>query len=861
VYSLAVALGVLLAQAPGGGTLTRAPELQTFVQADYPAEAAARGEEAVVTLTIDLDAAGAVEDVKVVEAPSPAFAEAAVKAARGFVFSPAEVDGAPAPVTITYRYQFKVTTQVVKLAPQVNFEGTVLERFKQRALAGVLVSISDLGRDALTDPQGHFEFFDLPEGVHQVKLSGEKLVEVVTEEAIERERKKTVKYRVEEKQEGVDVEVTVRAARIKKESVQTAIRTEEARRVPGTQGDTLKVVQNLPGVARSAVGSGALIVWGSSPRETRVVVDGVEIPNLYHVGGLRSVVSSDLVRSIELLPGNYGPEFGRGLGGLVKVETRALPEQGLHGAVTVDVLDASASLTGALSDRVRVAVAGRYSYLDKLLQGVVSPDVGDFFPIPQYSDYQAKATVALREGEELGLLFLGSHDDYRRRVASDDPASVRTEETQQHVHRLSLRYSRLLEDGSSFTVTPFLGLDEARAAQTYGSVPSEVASRAWKPGLRAQYRSRIAPDVILTLGTDLLSSAATTSRTGSVTSPPREGDPYLFGRPPSDDSATDRWTTQLTDASVFALTEVVAGPFTLTGGVRLDAYVIDVDRLVPPQVGLPALGGSSVTWTVDPRASVTYRPTRAWTLTASAGLYHQGPDAEDLSSVFGNPTLSVQRAWHLSLASNLKLTPTLTLELVGFYKDYGDLVSRSALATPPLAGALTQLGSGRAFGGQLLLRQELLQNFFGWITYSLSRSTRRDLPGQPERLFDDDQTHVLGVVASYEWQGFTLGVRFRYTTGLPRVAVTGSFYDVRDDLWQPILGARNSTRLPDFVQLDARLEKAFHFGPTALSAYLDVQNVWNQKNAEEVVYSPDYSSKQYISGLPLLAVLGLRFEF
>jgi outer membrane receptor protein involved in Fe transport len=295
--------------------------------------------------------------------------------------------------------------------------------------------------------------------------------------------------------------------------------------------------------------------------------------------------------------------------------------------------------------------------------------------------------------------------------------------------------------------------------------------------------------------------------------------------------------------------------------VRLDAYLVDVDHVLPRQLGIPLLGGSSVTWVVDPRASVTFRPFKAWSLTASAGLYHQGPDAEDLSSVFGNPTLSVQRAWHFSAASNLKLTPTLSLELVGFYKDYGDLVSRSSLSTPRVGQALNQNGTGRALGAQVLLRQELFQNFFGWITYSLSRSSRQDQPEQPERLFDFDQTHVLGVVASYEWQGFTFGVRFRYTSGLPRVAVRGAYYDVRDDVWQPLFGARNSTRLPSFVQLDARVEKAFHFGATVLSLYLDVQNVWNQKNAEEIVYSPDYSTTQYISGLPALAVLGARFEF
>src|SRR3954453_3897658 len=135
-----------------------------------------------------------------------------------------------------------------------------------------------------------------------------------------------------------------RAPRIKKEAVETRIRTEEARRVPGTQGDTLKVIQNLPGVGRSAFGSGALIVWGSSPKDTRVNVDGVEIPALYHVGGFRSTVNSDLVKSIDLLPGGYGAEYGRGLGGLVRIETRSLPQSGFHGYVSADVLDTSAMI-------------------------------------------------------------------------------------------------------------------------------------------------------------------------------------------------------------------------------------------------------------------------------------------------------------------------------------------------------------------------------------------------------------------------------------------------------------------------------------------------------------------------------------
>ena len=43
-------------------------------------------------------------------------------------------------------------------------------------------------------------------------------------------------------------------------------RGEELRHIPGTQGDTLKAVQNLPGVARAPFGGGQLVVWGSSPQ-------------------------------------------------------------------------------------------------------------------------------------------------------------------------------------------------------------------------------------------------------------------------------------------------------------------------------------------------------------------------------------------------------------------------------------------------------------------------------------------------------------------------------------------------------------------------------------------------------------------
>jgi TonB family protein len=882
----AVALFVTLAVCAVGAravaadepVVTKPPKLVKFVEAVYPKERHDAGITASVLLSIEIGDDGKVGNVEVVQGAAPDFDAAAVAAAKQFVFEPAEIDNQPAPVKITYKYDFTIKETMVKAGPQINFDGVVLERFKKKPMARVSVTIKDLGPGVkgVTDEDGHFAFTDVPAGKHKIELAHPKLVTVATEEEIVVGKRRTVKYLVEEREEGVDEEVVVRAPRIKKEAVETRIRTEEARRVPGTQGDTLKVVQNLPGVGRSAFGSGQLIVWGSAPKETVVNVDGVEVPALYHVGGLRSTINADLVRSIDLSPGSYGAEYGRGLGGLVKIELAPLPKEGVHGYVAADVIDTSAMVSAAVSKDLRLAVAGRVSYLDRVLQGVTSEDVGDFVPIPRYDDYQARAQYSLRRDEELSLTLLGSDDHLRRSIPASDPAENRAENSDTSYKRLILRYTRLLPDGSSVVVTPSFGRDKSASDLSFGDGASAqhigVTVGTWHYGVRGAYRRKLADTTTLSIGVDMQARTYSAHRVGSAALPAREGDIVVFGQRPPAQTNVDDWNVTLIDTAPFATAEVALGRLTLIPGLRLEPILINgapsrprsqieaprgYERFDLPDNPVPG----PLKYAPNPRLVAAFRATKRLTLTLGGGIYGQPPDVEDMSPVFGNPNVNVSRAAHVSGGGSFKLRPTLTLELVGFYKKLWDLVSRSELASPPVAQSLTQDGVGRSFGGQVLLRQELMKGFFGWITYSLIRSERKDHPDQNWRLFDFDQTHVLAVLASYQFgHGWEGGARFRYTTGAPRTPVTDSFLVGNTD-YDPVFGAHNSIRLPAFYQLDARLERSWVFRRAKLNVFLDVQNVTNRKNPEEIIYNAQYTVKGYITGLPTLAVLGARLEF
>jgi hypothetical protein len=422
--------------------------------------------------------------------------------------------------------------------------------------------------------------------------------------------------------------------------------------------------------------------------------------------------------------------------------------------------------------------------------------------------------------------------------------------------QVTLRRDR--DDGFD-AATLWVGRDRARDAFAFGLTPARLGSAAWVGGARAAQQRRLSSTATLTVGVDLDAERARLDRTGSLTIPAREGDLHIFGQPPGDDVAADRWTSTTIDAATHAAVDVRAGRVTATLGARFDGWLLDASRLLPRIGATPAIGTQGISYTADPRGSIQLRLTDTLVARADGGRYHQARAASDTSAVFGTPGLGLEQAWHVTAGAQWRRAP-FAVEAVGYARWLDDLVARDPAVTPPLAATLTQAGTGRVVGVQLTARVVGWHGVSGWLSYDVGEATRRDAPMEAERLFDHDQTHGLVAVAGWEHGAWTLGGRVRVATGEPRTDVVGAFFDAASGRFQPIRGAHNGVRLPTYIAADARGEHRFALGPTRAAVYLEIQNLTNRANAEEIIYSADFSQRGYLTALPLLAVVGVRIE-
>jgi hypothetical protein len=248
-------------------------------------------------------------------------------------------------------------------------------------------------------------------------------------------------------------------------------------------------------------------------------------------------------------------------------------------------------------------------------------------------------------------------------------------------------------------------------------------------------------------------------------------------------------------------------------------------------------------------------------LKGGLGYFYKPPEFQQTDPIFGTPNLESNRALHASLGVEQGITGQVDLSVEGYLKELDRQV------VPGVDTRYTNLGTGRVIGAELLLKYKPDARFFGWIAYTISKSTRKDGPNAEEYHFQFDQTHNLIVLGSYRLgDGWEVGARFRVVSGnmstpVARFPLLPSLYGDISGSYASLQGKPNSERLPLFHQLDVRLERSWQFADWRLLAYLDVWNAYNNAAVEGYQYNFDFSSRAPQTGLPILPSFGLRGEF
>jgi hypothetical protein len=121
---------------------------------------------------------------------------------------------------------------------------------------------------------------------------------------------------------------------------------------------------------------------------------------------------------------------------------------------------------------------------------------------------------------------------------------------------------------------------------------------------------------------------------------------------------------------------------------------------------------------------------------------------------------------------------------------------------------LTKPQTGRAYGLELLLRRQSKNGLFGWMSYTLSMSSRiRDGQWVP---YDFDRTHLVNLVAGLPLRrNWDIGIRWQYQSGKPTTTTAGY----------------NTARGAGYLRFDLRVDKRAVWRRWLLDFYVDITNV------------------------------------
>jgi len=739
-------------------TVVTATDISLVTEPDTPV---------TVVVIIRVDELGEVAWVLLEESAGEPYDSAVMTAATHFRFDPARYGGAPVAVDIRFRQTFTPPAAPVEpgtrrdalLTGQVREKGTRLP-----VTARIAATVDGETFEAACGTNGKFTL-PVPHGEAVVEVVSQAHLRFRVHEMLAANEQVEVRYLLERSSYN-PYETVVIGKRERQVVARTSLRGREIKQVPGTFGDPFHVISTMPGVGHVVSLLAYPIVRGNSPGNTGFLLDGVRVPQLFHMLAGPAVVHPEFIDRVDFYPGSFPVQYGGYIGGIVDGITHRVRRDEEIIDAHVDFTKAGLFVRGPVEPLgVTGTVAARYGYPGLMLD-LLSAEL-----YASYWDYQAQIDGGTGDKRWRAFVF-GSFDE----VGEVDSRGERQTGAGAQFHRIDLSYyvgRGELTDSYKLV----LGFD-----QTLADGDSEVlTTMSVVPRLRWN----------LALGDQLTLHAGLN---GAVR--------HFVGNLTDEDGALNLDSDMQTGGAFVALAWSPGARWLVAPGIRADLYH----------------NSEATEVAADPRLLVRYHltdiePGPVW-LKGGVGLFHQPP--RFLVPLPGFEELALQHglleSTQISAGVEAALPGGFHADVQGYFQYMDpllfDLTYDAAWQDPgELQGdELFDPRIGRSYGVEVLLKHHGRGSLFGWLSYTLSWSDRRN--GDAWVPFDFDRRHMLHVVAGMSLpRNWDVAVRAQLQSGRPIANAAG-----RVDRTAP------------FYRIDIRIDKRAVWNDWLLDFYIDIIN-------------------------------------
>jgi hypothetical protein len=700
------------------------------------------------------------------------------------------------------------TIQVVRAetavtTPHLTATGTISGRvvhvLTAAPIKGVIVRVHGAAAVSRTDATGRFLLQNVDAGTRTIRASipgyalGTRAVYIAPGTTI------TITFSLSPAASTHSEHVTVSRPRPYREdrgvASETSLDRGQLERLYGSPGDDpIRALHALPRVSAVDEFRSEFAVRGSPFRHVDLVVDGVSTHWLQHTAhrrgatGSLAMLASPVLEDATLRAGAYPHRYGDRLGPQLALTLREGSRERfkLRGAVG----GTNATIFGegpvGRSGRGSWLVAVRQSYLEWPTERAESTRTAFGF-----SDGLAKVVYDVRPNQQVGLSVLGGLSNI------DDEDNLAPNVLGDGTNRASVvNLSWRSTFGSAVVLTQRAYVVRQRFLNKHQS--GRDSDRGANEDV--VYRA----DIARPIAGGLLEAGAQVGRTTIQEVPRSVGT--------NDGFAGSSWVRSAYEHFAWAATPAL----TLSPGLR-----VTDSTLVPHRTMTRWMLGE---W--------TFRT--GWTLNASAGVSHQLPDLHHTLGRAGSTRLRPERATHLDLAIERRVTDSIRWQATLFSRKEDDILREPDLyprlvggvITPPDPGVYANALQGSSRGIELLVDRRHATGLSGWAAYSYGKTRYTDTDRHETFWADFDQRHA-----------FTLLGVFRFSH---RASVGGTFHAGSNFPIPGYLASRdgelvaahdrNRVRLPPHARLDLRADRGFEYFRRRLTLFVDVRNVLNRAN-------------------------------